>query len=160
MANQNRNFKINFADLPQKYLYIDYLHAFDISLKNIINTQVIDINGETMMHIISEETNTHCNLPPSCKCPVQHTLQITSEYSISAIENKESQRVYSYNDKQISIYVITNSISSSEVCRYMLNSIYNSPFVLHEYVLTFALFLCPTICCFNLARVDIFSVQI
>lgn len=70
-----------------------------------------------MMHLIDETSNEFCNLPVTCLCPVQHTFQIASEYSITPIANKEKQRVYIYNDEQIAIHIITNSISSSEFCR-------------------------------------------
>lgn len=99
-------------------MYIDQLYTYNgILIDNVVNTQVININGVNMLYIVSGEDNKICNLPRSCKCPVQHIFQITPEYSTTLIMNKETQRVYSYNDKQISIYITTNSISSSEFCR-------------------------------------------
>lgn len=106
-----------FSDLPQKLLYIDYMNNYNLSFTNVIQSQITTSKAELMIHIIDEEENESCNLPTTCTCLVQHTLQITPEYSITPFANKGTQRVYSYNDEQRNIYVITNSLSSSEFCR-------------------------------------------
>lgn len=103
--------------MPQRYLYIDNLSSYDLSFTNVLTTQTSYTKSEIMMSIIGEEQSDFCSLPTYCTCPIQRTLQITPEYSINPFANKGTERVYSYNEEQDSIYVITNSISSSEFCR-------------------------------------------
>lgn len=100
-------------------MYIEKSNVIQLSLENVLDAQVIRLKDYVLIHIIGEEDGPLCDMPKGCKCPVQHTIQISPENSINSFFSKGQQRVYIYDDRIMTVHLITNSISTDSTCRYV-----------------------------------------
>ncbi|XP_044765962.1 uncharacterized protein LOC123322163 [Coccinella septempunctata] len=98
-------------------MYIEKSNVIQLSFDNAMDAQVFRLKDYVLIHIIGEEDGSLCEMPKGCKCPVQHTIQISPENSINSFFSKGSQRVYSYDDKRMTAHLITNSVSTDATCR-------------------------------------------
>ncbi|XP_030756290.1 uncharacterized protein LOC115882382 [Sitophilus oryzae] len=103
--------------MPNELMYIEKSDDLQIKIKNTIDARVTVIEDYALIHIVSEEVGDTCFLPKSCKCPVQYTIEISPQNSVSHFLNKQQQRVYSYDDGTITIHFTTTSISTDSHCR-------------------------------------------
>lgn len=102
-------------------MYIEKSLMLQISFPNTTNAKILTTrHGHVLLHIIGEEDGHICGLPNDCICPVQHTIEISTENSINDFLNKGYQRIFSYSDDDMTVHFITNSVSTDASCRYTL----------------------------------------
>jgi hypothetical protein len=106
--------------MPAELMYLEKSADLQISVPNTISAQIVKTRDDVLVHIEGEEGGKFCGLPMMCKCPVQQTMQISSEHSVNTFINKQSQRIYSYYDDDIIINFISHSISTDSYCRYFV----------------------------------------
>lgn len=98
-------------------MYIEKSKILDIQMPNTISTKTVEAAGHVLIHVTSEENGDFCGLPKNCKCPMQQIIEMTPEHSIHTFFNKAVQRTYTYDDDDMILNVITNSVSSDTECR-------------------------------------------
>ncbi|CAH0562664.1 unnamed protein product [Brassicogethes aeneus] len=116
--NRNVDRMLNLTqNLPSDLLYIETSKILDVQAPNIIDSKSAESAGHVLIHLTSEEDGHFCGLPDHCKCPTQQSIEITPTHSINTFFNKAVQRTYTYDDDDMILNVITNSISSDADCR-------------------------------------------
>lgn len=89
-----------------------------IPIQNVVNAYAVEAKGNVLLHITLQKPGSECSLPNTCNCLMQEIIQITTEQSISTIAESGMQRIFSFEDEEMTIHLFTNSISTSEDCRY------------------------------------------
>ncbi|EFA11168.2 hypothetical protein TcasGA2_TC004775 [Tribolium castaneum] len=102
--------------MPTEVMYLEKSKDLDISLPNVIGAEVVETKNDLLIHIESAEEGPSCGLPPTCKCPTQQTMQVSSKHSVNMFLNKATQRIYSHYDEDIVVHFITHSISTDSYC--------------------------------------------
>ncbi|XP_044256902.1 uncharacterized protein LOC123006464 [Tribolium madens] len=102
--------------MPTEVMYLEKSKDLQISLPNVIGAEVVKTKNDVLIHIESEEEGSSCGLPPTCKCPLQQTMQVSSKHSVNMFLNKATQRIYSHYDENIVVHFITHSISTDSYC--------------------------------------------
>lgn len=110
--------------MPSEFLYLEKTLDLEIQSTNIVGAEVVETKDDILIHLESEEDGYSCGLPPTCKCPLQQTMQVSSEHSVNMFLNKATQRIYSHYDESIIVHFITHSISTDSYCRYFYNTLY------------------------------------
>lgn len=100
-------------------MYIEKTEDLQLSFPNISNARILETPNAVLLHIENEDDGRLCGLPESCACPVQQTVQISSERSINMFFNKGVQRIYSYYNDKMMIHLICNSVSTDSYCRFV-----------------------------------------
>lgn len=110
-----------FLGIPNEIMYIEKTSSLQFSFPNISNARIVETQNAVLLHIENVEDGRVCDLPESCVCPVQQTVQISAEHSINTFLNKGVQRIYSYYEDRMIIHLITNSKSTDSYCRFVTN---------------------------------------
>ncbi|KAJ8938300.1 hypothetical protein NQ318_020359 [Aromia moschata] len=103
--------------MPSEYMYLEKSDVLQISVSNAISARAVTIKGYALIHVTGVESGEYCGLPSSCKCPVQYSIEVSPEHSIAVYPNKGFQRIFTYDDENMIIHFITNSVSSESTCR-------------------------------------------
>ncbi|KAK9890079.1 hypothetical protein WA026_008891 [Henosepilachna vigintioctopunctata] len=111
-----RNYEL-VERMPSELLYIEKSQTLQLSFQNSKDARVLRVKDNVLIHVTGEEKGDVCALPKNCPCPVQHTIQISPHNSINSFANKGTQRVYSFDDKLMTVHLMTDSISTSVNCR-------------------------------------------
>lgn len=111
--------------MPTEYLYLEKSANLQIFVPNTVSAQVIETKNDVLIHIGGEESGEFCNLPSTCKCPIQQTMQISQENSVNMFLNKGPQRIYTYYGKSVIMHLITNSVSTDSYCRTETSKVMN-----------------------------------
>lgn len=114
--------------MPNQLMYIEKTEDLQLSFPNISNARIIETPNAVLLHIENEEDGRLCGLSESCTCPIQQTVQISSERSINMFLNKGVQRIYSYYNDNMIIHLICNSISTDSYCRFVTSQIHHLTF--------------------------------
>ncbi|XP_060516237.1 uncharacterized protein LOC132695789 [Cylas formicarius] len=98
-------------------MYIERTNDIQVSIPNAIDARITQIKDYVLIHILSEESQEECNLPIDCQCTVQHIVEITPNKTLKYFLNKDRQRIYSYDEDNMTIHLITNSTSTDSHCK-------------------------------------------
>lgn len=106
-----------FLDLPKTYLYLEKWFDINMTLPNAERGHAVPDGDNVFIHLLGRAPGNTCGLTETCDCPLQLAFHINPQLSINLISDAKSQRVFSYNNRDINVHVITNSLSSSQSCR-------------------------------------------
>ncbi|KAK4872002.1 hypothetical protein RN001_016126 [Aquatica leii] len=104
-------------EMSDYYLYLEKANELEIITTNISHAYAYNSKGTVLLYLTQHQKENACSLSNSCPCPIQEVLQITNEKSIHSIGKSHIQRVFGYESDDISIQLVTNGISTSELCR-------------------------------------------
>ncbi|KAF5303213.1 hypothetical protein FQR65_LT08293 [Abscondita terminalis] len=117
MDNEIKTSLILSKEMSDHYLYLEKSNELQIYTTNVSYAYAYFHKDTVMLYIIQHSPGNECGLDAICSCPLQQILQITNEKSIQTIAQSNDHRVFSYEGDDISVHLVTNSISTSELCR-------------------------------------------
>ncbi|KAG5899454.1 hypothetical protein JTB14_015307 [Gonioctena quinquepunctata] len=112
-------------ELPREYMYLEKSDELQISVRNTVSASTVVSKGFVLIHVTGHESGEYCGLPDNCQCPQQFTMEISPENSVTTFPNKGYQRIFSYDDERMIVYLTTNSVSTSSNCSTGIKKVMN-----------------------------------
>ncbi|XP_056645403.1 uncharacterized protein LOC130450794 [Diorhabda sublineata] len=103
--------------LPEELMYLEISKILQITVPNVVGASSVTTNENVLIHVNGYETGIYCGLPNTCTCPSQYSIEISSQFSVNIFPNKGFQRIFTYDDEKSVVNILTNSISTSSICR-------------------------------------------